>query len=45
VLISASGKRRNRQEAAAVRAALADGQAVAFNTRHERYRYLRRKPV
>jgi hypothetical protein len=45
LLIPASGKRRNRQEAAAVRAALANGQEVAFATRHERYRYRRRKPV
>ena len=44
VHIEASGKRRNRREASAVRAALADGREVAFATRHERYRYRRRKP-
>ncbi|MGI9061932.1 MAG: hypothetical protein ACR2H5_25540 [Ktedonobacteraceae bacterium] len=44
VHIGATGQRRNRQEAAAVREALADGQEVAFATRHERYRYRRRKP-
>jgi len=44
LVIPASGKRRNRAEAAAVRAALANGQAVAFTNRHERYRYTRRKP-
>jgi len=44
VLIPASGKRRNRHEAAAVREALAQGLEVAFRTRHERYRYQRRKP-
>ena len=44
VHIEASGKRRNRREASAVREALASGQEVAFATRHERYRYRRRKP-
>jgi len=43
--MEASGKRRSRQEAAAVRSALADGQEIAFATRHQWRHYHKRKPV
>jgi hypothetical protein len=39
------GKRRTRQEAAAVRQALAQGQTVAFATRHQWRHYTQRKPI
>jgi len=39
------GKRRTRQEAAAVREALAQGQTVAFATRHQWRHYTQRKPI
>ncbi len=42
VRIDASGQRRSRSEAAAVRAALEDGQVVAFANRHQRYHFQRR---
>jgi len=45
IAIDASGRRRSRQEAAAVRAALAEGQEVAFTTRHQWRHYHKRKPM
>ena len=39
------GKRRTREEAAAVRQALAQGQEVAFATRHQWRHYTKRQPL
>ena len=40
-----SGKRRSRQEAAAIRQSLADGQTLVFPTRHQWRHYTKRKPI
>jgi len=45
VQLDARGKRRTRQEAAAVRQALAQGQTVTFATRHQWRHYTQRKPI
>jgi hypothetical protein len=42
--VGAGSKRRTREEAAAIRQALADGQTVAFPTRHQWRHYTKRKP-
>ena len=41
---SGRGKRRTREEAAAIRETLARGQTVVFPTRHQWRHYTKRKP-